>query len=112
MAVRSVVAQAVADVGRRAQRRAAVRAAVDGEVDARLGELAAQDLVLDVVEAHGAAAGHVAAALEELAVARLPHRGDRILGDDRVQREGVVRVQPVREAVLVGGEAVADGSAG
>ena len=49
--------QALADVRRRAQRRAAVRAAVDGEMDARLAELAAQDLVLDVVEADVAAAG-------------------------------------------------------
>ena len=105
VAARSVALQALADVRRRAQRRAAVRAAVDGEMDARLAELAAQDLVLDVVEADGAAAGAVAPALEELAVARLPHRGDRILGDDRVQGERVVRVQPVREAMLVGREA-------
>src|SRR5207249_11414874 len=92
-------------VGRGPHRGAAVRAAVDAEVDARLGELAAQDLVLDVVEADGTAAGHVPAALEELAVARLPHRGDRILGEDGVEREGVVGVQPVGESVLLAREA-------
>src|SRR6185369_15912802 len=59
------VAEPRALVRRRPHRRAAVRAAVDREVDARLGELPAQDLVLDVVEAHGSAARHVSAALEE-----------------------------------------------
>ena len=66
--------QSVAGVRRRTQRGTAVRAAVDGEVDARLGELAAQDLVLDVVEADRASAGEMAAALKELTVARLPYR--------------------------------------
>src|SRR5712692_5123724 len=99
------LAQALSFVGRRPHRRAAVRAAVDGEVDARLGELPAQDLVLDVVQAERAAARDVLAALEELAGARLPHRGDRILGEDGVQGERVVGVEPVGEAVLLGGKA-------
>src|SRR5262245_13675930 len=83
-------AQAGALVCRRPYGRAAVRAAVDGEVNARLGELPAQNLVLDVVEADGATAGHMTLALEELAVACLPHRGDWILRQDRVQGEGIV----------------------
>ena len=86
MAARSVSRMPVALVGRRAHRRAAVRAAVDREVDARLARSAPRRmLVLDVVEADGAAAGDVAAALEELAVARFPHRADRVLGEDRVR---------------------------
>jgi hypothetical protein len=76
-------------------------------VDARLREAPAQDLVLDVVEADGAAARHVAAALEELPVARAPDRRDGILGDDRVQRERVVGVDPVGEALVVARKAVA-----
>src|SRR5581483_1806009 len=71
------------------------------EVDARLGELPAEDLVLDVVEADRLPAGDVAPALEEAAVAGLPYGRDRVLVEDRVERERVVRVQPVGEPVAV-----------
>src|SRR5262249_54001577 len=98
--------QALAVVGLRTHRRAAAGAAIDGEMDARLAELPAPDLVFAGVQANGAASGHVAPALEELAVARLPHRRDRILGDYSVQGEGVVGVDPVGKAVREAGECI------
>ena len=62
--------------------------------------------MLDVVEADGTAARDVAAALEELAGARLPHRGEGVLVHDRVERERVVGVQPVGQPVVLRREAV------
>src|ERR1700676_1455701 len=70
----------------------------------RLGEARAQDRMFDIVEAHRLAPGEIAPALKELAVARLPHRRDWILLHYRVQRECVVRVEPVRELLLLAGE--------
>ena len=57
--------------------------------------------MFDIVEAHRTPSGDMPAPLKELAVARLPYRSDRVLGDDRVQGEGVVGIQPVRELIFV-----------
>ncbi len=60
--------------------------------------------MLDVVETHQFAACAMSPALKELPVARLPHRGDRIFVDYRVQRERIVCVEPVGELFLFAGE--------
>jgi hypothetical protein len=92
----------------RRERRTADRRAVDREVNARLLELAPQDLVLDVVERHLAAGrppAHRRPHAVDLpdAVARLerqPRCANRIVIDDRAERERVVGVDPEREPLL------------
>lgn len=73
-------------------------------MDARFGEMLAQNLMLDIVKAHRSPAGDMPPPLKELAVARLPYRGNRILVYDRVEGEGVVGVEPVSQFVLFGWE--------
>ena len=100
------VAQTLAPVRRGTHRRATVRATVDREVDARLGVVRSEDLVLDIVEAGRRTAGDVPPPLEELPVARLPDRPDRVLLSDRVQGERVVGVDPVGQPILLAREEV------
>ena len=95
-----------APVRRGSHRGATVRAAVDREVDPGLRELRTQDLVLDVVETERRVPRDVPPTLEEPAVARLPHRADRVLVHDRVQSERVVGVDPVGKTVLFAREQV------
>src|SRR6185369_8650513 len=92
----------------RRERRTADRRAVDREVNARLLELAPQDLVLDVVERYLAAGrppAHRRPDAVDLpdAISRLecqPGSSNRVVIDDRAERERVVGVDPERQPLL------------